>query len=95
MRAFCTFASKQAVSITLFWPRPNNKHPYFRVYKLGVGKVINRLPILYTINNGSVQNFRIFFSNHEARFEEILGLSIKYFVINRKIGLDGVDKNEG
>ena len=95
MRAYCTFASKQAVSITLFGPRPNNKHPYFRVCKLGVGKVINRLSILYTINNGSVQNFRIFFSNHEARFEEILGLSIKYFVINRKIGLDGVDKNEG
>ena len=26
LRAYCTFASKQAVSITLFGPRPNNKH---------------------------------------------------------------------
>ena len=51
--------------------------------------------ILYTINNGSVQNFQVFCSNHEARFEEILGRSIKYFVIYRKIGLDGVEKNEG
>ena len=24
---FCTFASKQAVSITLFGPRPNNNYP--------------------------------------------------------------------
>ena len=24
LRAYCTFASKQAVSITLFGPRPNN-----------------------------------------------------------------------
>ena len=88
----CVKTSRFRYSI---WATPIYKHPYFRVCKLGVGKVINRLSILYTINNGSVQNFRIFFSNHEARFEEILGLSIKYFVINRKIGLDGVDKNEG
>ena len=25
LRAYCTFTSKQAVSITLFGPRPNNK----------------------------------------------------------------------
>ena len=27
LRAYCTFASKQAVSITLFGPRPNNNYP--------------------------------------------------------------------
>ena len=51
---------------------------------------------LYTINNGSVpHNFQVFCLNHEARFEEILCLSIKGFLINRKIGLEGVKKNEG
>ena len=51
--------------------------------------------MLYTINNGFVQNFQVFCSNHEALFEEILGLSIKYCVINRKIVLEGDEKNEG
>ena len=51
--------------------------------------------MLYTINNGFVQNFQVFCSNHEALFEEILGLSIKYCVINRKVVLEGDEKNEG
>ena len=50
---------------------------------------------LYAINNGFVQNFQVFCFTHEAHFEEILGLSIKRFVINRKNGLEGVEKNEG
>ena len=50
---------------------------------------------LYNINNGSVYNFQVFCLDHEARFEEILCLSIKGFLINRKIGLEGVKKNEG
>ena len=50
---------------------------------------------MYTINNGSVQNFQLFCFNHESRFEEILGLSKKCFAINRKIGLEEVEKNEG
>ena len=67
---------------------PSNKHNYFRFCKFGVGKVILKKnpSILYTINNGSVQNFQLFCFNHESRFEEILGLFIKCFVINRKIG---------
>ena len=47
---------------------------------------------MYTINNESVQNFQVFCSNHEASFLEILGLSIKCFVINRKIDMEGVDR---
>ena len=35
-----------------------------------------------------LQDFQVFCLNYEVRFEEILGLSMKYFVINRKIGLD-------
>ena len=50
--------------------------------------------MLYTINNGSEQNFRLFCFNRESRFEEIIGLSIKCFVINREIGLEGVEKNK-
>ena len=50
---------------------------------------------LYIINNGSVQNFQVFCLSHEARFEEILCLSIKGFLIKSKIGLEGVKKNEG
>ena len=73
---------------------PWNKHHYFRFYKLGVGKVLTRLN-LYTIKNGFLQNCQVFCSNHEARFEEILGLSIKSFVVKRKIGLEGVEKNDG
>ena len=42
-----------------------------------------------------MQNFQIFVPIIEARFEEILGLSVKCFVINRKIDLEGVEKNEG
>ena len=34
-------------------------------------------------------------ASHEARFEEILGLSLKCVVWKRKIGLEGVEKNEG
>ena len=41
-----------------------------------------------------LQDFQVFCLNYEARFEEILGLSIKYFVINRKIGLDARDWEE-
>ena len=41
-----------------------------------------------------MQNFQVFCSNHEARFEEILGLTVKCFVINRKIDLEGVEKTE-
>ena len=33
LRAYCTFASKQAVSITLFGPRPNNKDSKLVVLK--------------------------------------------------------------
>ena len=47
------------------------------------------------MNNGSVQSFQVFCSNHEARFEAILGLSIKCFAISSKISLEGVEKNEG
>ena len=42
-----------------------------------------------------MQNFEVFCSNHKVPFEEILGLSIEYFVMNRKINLEGVEKNEG
>ena len=42
-----------------------------------------------------MQNFHVFCFNHKARFEEILSLSINCFAINRKIGLEGVEKNEG
>ena len=41
-----------------------------------------------------MQNFQIF-PIIEARCEEILGLSVKCFVINRKIDLEGVEKNKG
>ena len=75
---------------------PWNKHHYFRFYKLGVGKVITRLNLSCTpFKNGFVQDCQVFCSNHETLFEEILGLSLKCFVINRKIGLEGVEKNEG
>ena len=33
LRAYCTFASKQAVSITLFGPRPSNKDSKLVVLK--------------------------------------------------------------
>ena len=39
--------------------------------------------------------FQVFCFNHAARFEEILGLFINCFAINRKIGWEGVEKNEG
>ena len=68
---------------------PWNEHHYFQFYKLGVGKVINRFHLPCTPLKTAVQNFQAFCSNHEACFEEILSLSIKYFVINREIGLDG------
>ena len=42
-----------------------------------------------------MQNFQIFVPVIEARCEEILGLSVKCFVINRKIDLEGVEKNKG
>ena len=35
LRAYYTFASKQAVSITLFGPRPNNK-PYLQLYRIDI-----------------------------------------------------------
>ena len=38
--------------------------------------------------------FQVFCFNHAARLE-ILGLFINCFAINRKIGLEGVEKNEG
>ena len=72
-----------------------NEHHYFQFYKLGVGKVINRFNLSCTPFKTAVQNFQAFCSNREARFEEILSLSIKCFVIHRKIGLEGVEKNEG
>ena len=73
---------------------PWNEHHYFQFYKLGVGKVINRFHLPCTPLKTAVQNFEAFCSNHEACFEEILSLSIKYFVIYRKIGLEGVGNNE-
>ena len=39
--------------------------------------------------------FQVFCFNQAACFEEILGLFINCFAINRKIGLEGVEKNEG
>ena len=76
------------------WDRsPWNKHHYFRFYKLGLGKVINRL-ILSCTPLTTVPS-RLFCFNQKSRVEEILGLSIKCFVINREIGLEGVEKNKG
>ena len=74
---------------------PWYKHHYFWFYKLGVGKVINRFNLSCTPKNGFLPNCQVFCSCHEARFEEIVGLSVKSFVVNRKIGLEGVKKNEG
>ena len=75
---------------------PWNKHHYFRFCKLGVGKVINRLILSWTpLTTVPYKIIKLFCFNHEFRFEEILGLSIKCFVINRKIGLEEVEKNEG
>ena len=65
---------------------PWNKHHYFRFYKLGVSKVINRRILSCT---------PLTTVNHESRFEEIISISIKCFVINRRIGLEGVEKNKG
>ena len=74
---------------------PWNEHHYFQFYKLGVCKVINRLSLSCTPLKTAVQNFQALCSNYEARFEEILSLFIKCFVIHRKIGLEGVGKNKG
>ena len=49
---------------------PWNEHHYFQFYKLGVGKVINRLNLSCTPLKTAVQNFQAFCSNHEARFGE-------------------------
>ena len=54
-----------------------------------------RLSFAGYIINGFVQNCQVFCSSHKVRFEEILGFSIKCFVINRKSGLEWVEKNEG
>ena len=35
LRSYCTFASKQAVSINLFGPRPNNKL-YLQLYRIDI-----------------------------------------------------------
>ena len=42
-----------------------------------------------------MQNCQVFCSGHEARFKEILCFSIKCLMINRKIGLEWVEKKEG
>ena len=68
---------------------------YFRFCKLGVCKVINRLILSWTpITTVPYQIIYLFCFNHESRFKEILGLSIKCVVMNRKIGLEEVEKNE-
>ena len=75
---------------------PWNKHHYFRFCKLGVGKVINRLILSWTpLTTGPCEIIYLFCFTHEFGFEEILGLVIKCFVINRKNSLEEVEKNEG
>ena len=74
---------------------PWNKHHYFRFYKLGVGKVINRLILSCTpLTTVPCKIFSLFVSITNL-VKEILDLSLKWFVINRKIGLEAVEKNEG
>ena len=63
MRAYCTFASKHAVSITLFGPRPNNEGSMCQVFlaeTVETGNIKKRCVIMFCEESLGKIKFRAF-----------------------------------